>query len=381
MVHAAGGRSVWRGLAAGALALLVAVALCCAPAAGGRSLALANGGTVTIPLCLQVSYQGHGPSGTARWMLPVTTFIFYAGTSDLLAAWTQVTDGNGGYCTEINGPEGQVAVDIIAKHSHTLSVKKTNVPLPGPASYINLGTLLEGDADNDDAVTLTDFSTLRTTYGATCPACDESADFNVDGRISILDFSLLRTNYTRSGPIVAGATPVVLADPAAGVTLTLAPAAVIMPPGMITTALDIVLQAGDTPVDGVDVFLDFDPTYLAVSDRSGVAANTIEQGDAFSTILANKVDNAAGHVDFSAGLLEGQPITGTVTVARLYVTPLQVGGFGVTTVAFARDGARQTEAASAGEPVLAAVRNATLNIVRARLWLPVIVWNLTMRVP
>lgn len=380
MSHTADGRREKRVLNA-ALAVLVIAALLCAPALGGRGSALANGGTVTIPLCLQVAYQGHGASGTERWMLPVTTLIFYAGSSDILAAWTQVTDGYGGYCSEIALPASSVMVDIVAKHSHTLSVKKTNVPLPGPASYINLGTLLEGDADDNDEVALADFSILRTTYGQAFPLYDERADFNIDERISILDFSLLRTNYARSGPQVSGGAATALAAPSAGVTLTLSPSAISMPPGVITAAIDIVLEAGEVAVDGVDVFIDFDPAYLAVSDASGAAASEITPAGAFTTILANSVDNGAGRIDFSAGVLEGAPVTGTVTLARFYVTPLRQSAFGATTVSFSREGARQTEAAAAGEPVLSGVRNASIDVVRARLWLPVIVWNLAMRLP
>lgn len=168
---------------------------------GGAAPLLDAAGSVTIPLCISVAYQGHGDPGTSRWTLPVVTTIYTASTSGVITSWVQTTDANGGYCHDVHFDDNSISFDIEVKHSHTLSNKKFGIPVSGPASPINMGTLLEGDADNNNAVSLADFSILRTTYAQTCPPCDDRADFNVDGYISILDFSLLRTNYTRSGPI------------------------------------------------------------------------------------------------------------------------------------------------------------------------------------
>jgi hypothetical protein len=66
---------------------------------------------------------------------------------------------------------------------------------------IDFGLLREGDANNDNVVSILDFSILATAFGecSDCPLFDERADFNGDGCILINDFSLLATNFGESG--------------------------------------------------------------------------------------------------------------------------------------------------------------------------------------
>jgi hypothetical protein len=68
---------------------------------------------------------------------------------------------------------------------------------------VNFGTLLEGDANDDNCVNAPDFSILRTAFGKSQgqPGYDPRADFNQDGAVNAPDFSLLRTNFGRCGDI------------------------------------------------------------------------------------------------------------------------------------------------------------------------------------
>jgi hypothetical protein len=63
------------------------------------------------------------------------------------------------------------------------------------------GTLLEGDANDDNHVSLSDFSILSAAFNTRQgdAGYNAAADFNNDGVIDLLDFSLLSANYNQVG--------------------------------------------------------------------------------------------------------------------------------------------------------------------------------------
>jgi hypothetical protein len=63
--------------------------------------------------------------------------------------------------------------------------------------------LLEGDADRSDAINISDFVVLATTYAtaATADPATDTADFNQSGYVDAFDFSLLARNYAVRGPV------------------------------------------------------------------------------------------------------------------------------------------------------------------------------------
>jgi len=77
------------------------------------------------------------------------------------------------------------------------------LPAAGP---IDVGTLLEGDANRDEKVDILDFSLLAMAFNARAGdrRYNPLTDFNDDGKVDILDFSLLATNFNRRGPVVVG---------------------------------------------------------------------------------------------------------------------------------------------------------------------------------
>ena len=91
--------------------------------------------------------------------------------------------------------------EIKVKNFHTIQNRKLSVNLAAGNNVLFFGTLLEGDASDDDIVDIVDFSILRTVFGSS----DTHADFNQDGVVDILDFSLLRTNFGTSGPVTVAA--------------------------------------------------------------------------------------------------------------------------------------------------------------------------------
>ena len=87
--------------------------------------------------------------------------------------------------------------DIGVKNDHTLRNVKAGVTLvAGETRTVGFGKLLEGDANGDNRVNISDFSILA---GGFSPAYDARADFNEDGVVSIADFSLLGSNFNMIG--------------------------------------------------------------------------------------------------------------------------------------------------------------------------------------
>jgi len=184
-------------------------------------------------------------------------------------------------------------------------------------AVVEFGTLLEGDASDNDRVAGEDFSILATAYAA-CEghaAWDPRPDFNTDGCVTGADFSLLATNYGRSGSISALASTVVSPEGQSGdVTISVEPSTQRVVPGQVFTAT-IRVAADGQPVDAVDSYLSFDPTYLEVVD--------VVTGDGLPLVLQSNAEQ--GRISYSAGRrLDGVPPDGEfilVTVCFRALTP------------------------------------------------------------
>lgn len=75
---------------------------------------------------------------------------------------------------------------------------------------VDMGSLKEGDANNDNTISIVDFNTLKLTYGKgpQDPGYDARADFTGDNVVNISDFNLLKVNYGQAGyPAFATPTP------------------------------------------------------------------------------------------------------------------------------------------------------------------------------
>ena len=66
---------------------------------------------------------------------------------------------------------------------------------------LETGTLAEGDANNDNCVSVQDVGILKNTLGKSVgdPGYDARADFNGDSTISITDFNLLKNSFGTCG--------------------------------------------------------------------------------------------------------------------------------------------------------------------------------------
>jgi uncharacterized repeat protein (TIGR02543 family) len=144
-----------------------------------------------------VTLQRQDPAPHASWSVPLRIELYVLGQGTPLYSFTPTTDDSGQFTlTDIVPDTYRIAV----KHSHTLRVVHT-VTLTAGSNGHAFGTLLEGDANDDNHVSLSDFSALSTAFNTRQgdAGYNDAADFNNDGGIDLLDFSLLSTNYNQAG--------------------------------------------------------------------------------------------------------------------------------------------------------------------------------------
>jgi hypothetical protein len=134
---------------------------------------------------------------------------------------------------------------------------------------------------------------------------------------------------------------------------------------IVGTTFDVIIQAdaGAIGVLGVDVFLNFDPTRLAVVDMDGGTTGIqITPGTALNTVLTNSSDNALGTITFGAGKMSAPFPSGTFTVATIRFQALAVTT-PTTVVSFATIGARKTSVTNGFSDVTGTLTGATIQII------------------
>lgn len=145
-----------------------------------------------VTLVGQTTPQRYQAAGDASWVVALTLTLTDT-TSGGSSSSTVTTDPYGVFTTTVTAGTYHISV----KGAHTLENVRYNVTLTPAIQLVGLGTLIEGDANNDNAVGILDYSMLYSTFDSSGPA----ADFNQDGIVNILDYSLLYANYDRTGPI------------------------------------------------------------------------------------------------------------------------------------------------------------------------------------
>jgi glutamine amidotransferase PdxT len=95
------------------------------------------------------------------------------------------------------------------KNPQTMANSSTlTIPGGGGTTQVEMGLLLEGDANNDNCVQVVDFSITKNTFGKSIgqPGYDARADFTGDDVVNTLDFNLLKGNFGACGapPISPG---------------------------------------------------------------------------------------------------------------------------------------------------------------------------------
>lgn len=244
------------------------------------------------------------------------------------------------------------------KHSQALAnLQSVTWAIGDP--IINLGTLRSGDANDDNLVTLPDFSILASTYGKSFgqDGYDVRADFNGDGVITLPDFSLLASNFGQAGDADPESSSLRIAPLSSGtVDMTLNPAVNNVAIGQ-EFDVTVRVEAGTQLVDGAAAYLTFDPALLEVVSRTA--------GTNLPTVLANSHNNTTGRVSFAAGALEDFP-TATFDLVTVRFRALAVTAS--TGINYVTDNPlHESGVTYAGESVLNATESAGVTITDPNL--------------
>ncbi|MBL8131813.1 MAG: carboxypeptidase regulatory-like domain-containing protein, partial [Anaerolineae bacterium] len=144
-----------------------------------------------------VTLVSRPPKPHPRWSIPM---------------WVRITPQGGGAPVfnqmVMTDPYGLFLAPGILPGSYRIWGKGTrslanavNVTVVLGNSPIDLGELIEGDANDNNVVTITDFSILAASFTRSTGQIgfDARSDFNGDGTVNILDFSLLAASFGQSG--------------------------------------------------------------------------------------------------------------------------------------------------------------------------------------
>jgi hypothetical protein len=278
---------------------------------------------VSQAITLSVNLQRpNSPPPHPSWSVPVTFTLHSPGSTGVAAyQWNLSLDTSGHWSGSLTLPSG--SYDVRVKNMHTLRNVKRNVVIDGSAN-INMGTLLEGDADGDNRVRAADFTLLRAAYFTQegDPGFDPRTDFDEDNRIRSSDFALLRSNYFATGDIEVGTARAAAALPEGVVALALEPPSLTVLSGEVFT-ITLMAHAGDQPFVGLDADIRFPPDALQVVGTDGQPATQIEPSGTL-TVLSNSANNVTGRILYGAGVASDvPPLTGDVTVARLHFRALR----------------------------------------------------------
>jgi hypothetical protein len=162
----------------------------------------ATNGNVIIVACEttldgHVDLQGRDAPPDDSWITDLTVNFWQSNV--LVATETPTTDDAGDFGVSGVTPG---TYDICVKSSHALSQLAIDVEVVACATTpVNFGTLREGDATNDDVITLADYSALYVAYGSVPGDANWNAncDFNENDAVDLGDYSLLYTNYGQAG--------------------------------------------------------------------------------------------------------------------------------------------------------------------------------------
>ena len=123
----------------------------------------------------------------------------------------------------------------------------------------------------------------------------------------------------------------------------------------LTLTLQVV--AGSQEIDGIEAYLDFDPTHITVNS---VVYNA---SDELPTIILNPTADPGGTIDAASGILGGGSVSGTFDYITVNLTATTAG---TTSITFSYDTGppnRKTEISRIGNPVLGNTTDASITIV------------------
>jgi hypothetical protein len=177
--------------------------------------AIVSIGPVGATVSISVALQGTGRPD-AGWVVPLTVKFFPPGANVLIVKMpdgndaptynfqlttTKSVDGNEAIC-EVSGVTPGT-YDVTVRGEYSLMNVKRGVIISAPKTSVNLCTLLEGDANQDNIINLYDFAILSMSWLAfkAQVGYDTRTDFDRNGLINAADLYLLAANWLRSSPV------------------------------------------------------------------------------------------------------------------------------------------------------------------------------------
>jgi hypothetical protein len=257
-----------------------------------------------------ISLQGRPAPPNNQWITPLTVELYSEGATEPFITYDVTTDASGGFSiTDAVAFAGNYVIRV--KNFHSLA-NAVSVTLAEGTNTINLGELQEGDANDDNAVEVQDFSILSAAFFTVSgdPDFDGRTDFNEDDAVSIVDFSLLSGNFFETGDVVTSTSFTDLQNLNARTTNSWSAMSTgevylktIQPTENMTLGstfdLPVYVIAGKQEIDGAEVHLDFDTNVLRVREVIG--------SDKLPMELLNGYDNDKGMIDFAAGAFSNLP--------------------------------------------------------------------------
>jgi hypothetical protein len=237
---------------------------------------------------------------------------------------------------------------------------------------------VEGDVDGDNCVTVADFELVHAMVGAhaALPGFDARADLNGDGVASAADVSLLRSGFDQCGDISAdtqlSALSTGLAPPLSqalapwtnsdshrrDLTMSVRASSAAVKAGEVLE-VQVLANTGGQSVDGAAFVLNYNPSVLALVDAQGSPASGAEPGASLPSVYTNWVD-PQGAIGYSAGMLQGEPPSGTFVLATLRFMALQAGS---SIVDFATGPSPHVQLTFGGANLLGSAYGLALNVV------------------
>ena len=131
-------------------------------------------------------------------MPPVTILLRNPGSTTTLKSWVVTPNPDGSFSVPTPAPG---TYDFAFKASHWLQKVIHNVVVTNSGATGLAPSLVNGDVNGDNFVTIGDFAQLRAAYNTAVgdPGYNPNADLNGDGFVTLGDFAILRSRYGSQG--------------------------------------------------------------------------------------------------------------------------------------------------------------------------------------
>ncbi len=168
--------------------------------------AIVSIGPITAQVSISVVLQGDSRPD-AGWIVPLNVKFFAPGadvlndTPNYEFNLTTSKSGNSAVCEATGVAPG--TYDITAISAHTLMNARRSVVISVPNTSVDMGTLLEGDSNNDNIVNFADYAIMSGSWlmSKGQAGYDAMGDFDRNEIINLYDLSLLAANWLRISPV------------------------------------------------------------------------------------------------------------------------------------------------------------------------------------